>query len=166
MADSFLPGSGWALHGTGQSELTRLSWLRSGTAKWRWELLWGEDQLRAVSCKHQYAASPVWVSWAISAQNFVVSCTYGICPNRNTLLQEYNINPNTYLFRKTKIIALHLKKIAWTPIFLHYLQILSTAEQEDNRHIRMRRINTECMWEKERGELHVSHTSKENEDIT
>lgn len=85
---SFLPGSARGLHGTGRSEPKRPSWARSGTAKQRWEPLRGEDQLRAASCKRQLAAAPVWVSWALSAQNFVVSCTYCICPNRNTLLQE------------------------------------------------------------------------------
>lgn len=30
-----------------------------------------------------------------------LSCTYSICPNRNTILQELNTNPNPYSFRKT-----------------------------------------------------------------
>lgn len=72
----------------------------------------------------------------------VLSHTYHSSPNENSLLQEYNIIPNTYFFRKNKIRALwrkkqcnnNNKKNQQTPIFLHFLKILSVTEEEEDVH--------------------------------
>lgn len=71
-----------------RSELKRLSWLGRDSGSFHTGgSAWG-------------SASPLWVCWGTSAQSSVPSRTYYSSPNENILLQEYNIIPNTYFFRK------------------------------------------------------------------
>jgi len=158
---SVLPGSTGALRGAARSEPKRPSWRGSGAAERRRELLRGEGQPRAAPREHQRAAAALGLAGLSLRRTLCCHVPNCICPD---VLEEYHVNPNTDLFRKTKITALHLEK---PPTFLRCLQVLRVTEQADDGHTRRCRMHTESACGKRRGgKLRFSQASKENEDIT